>query len=129
MYGETHLTQRFYLPWEDIEIGVDYSYTSNHRWMYTKNHYNHSLAVNLFYPISKSFKLGISFNDIFNTSRSKSEYDFKYDENLEQYRSDHPHAAIPGESQDLVVPTSEELGEEFERFLKQLDGTDNDSDL
>ena len=76
LYGETHLTQRFYLPWEDIEIGVDYSYTSNHRWMYTKNHYNHSLAVNLFYPISKSFKLGISFNDIFNTSRSKSEYDF-----------------------------------------------------
>ena len=53
----------------------------------------------------------------------------QYDENLEQYRSDHPHAAIPGESQDLVVPTSEELGEEFERFLKQLDGTDNDSDL
>lgn len=76
LYAETYLTQRFYLPWEDIEIGVSYSYISNNRWLYTKNHYNHSLAVNLFYPISKSFKLGISFNDIFNTSRSKSEYDF-----------------------------------------------------
>ena len=50
----------------------------------------------------------------------------QYDENLEQYRSDHPHAAIPGEPQNLTMPTGEELGEEFERFLKQLDGTDKD---
>ncbi len=52
----------------------------------------------------------------------------QYDENLERYRSNHPHAAIPGEPQDLTMPTGEEIGEEFERFLKQLGGSSNDTD-
>ncbi|MCQ9351540.1 PAC2 family protein [Corynebacterium sp. 153RC1] len=42
----------------------------------------------------------------------------QYDEELERYRERKPHAVMPGES---AVPTGEELGEEFERFLAGLD--------
>ncbi|AZA09116.1 PAC2 family protein [Corynebacterium pseudopelargi] len=42
----------------------------------------------------------------------------QYDEELERYREQHPHAVLPGE-QD--VPSGEELGAEFEEFLAHLD--------
>ncbi|WPF65244.1 MULTISPECIES: PAC2 family protein [unclassified Corynebacterium] len=42
----------------------------------------------------------------------------QYDEEVEQYRARHPKAALPGE-EDL--PSGEEIGQEFERFLADLD--------
>lgn len=42
----------------------------------------------------------------------------QYDEELERYQRDHPGAILPGESD---LPSGEELGEEFERFLASLD--------
>lgn len=76
LLGELHLFQRFYLPWEDMEIGLNYFYNSNYQRLYTKYFYNNSVNIYLFYPISDSFKLNIFVNDIFDTSRSKSEYNF-----------------------------------------------------
>ncbi|NLF91372.1 MAG: PAC2 family protein [Corynebacterium marinum] len=45
----------------------------------------------------------------------------QYDEELERYRSTHPKAMLPGEHE---MPTGEEIGEEFERFLAALDSTE-----
>lgn len=42
----------------------------------------------------------------------------QYDEELERYRKNHPQAALPGEQE---VPSGEELGEQFEKFLASLD--------
>lgn len=75
LYAEAHITQNFYLPL-DMQMRLDYSYTSDNQFLYAKNYYNHSLNMYVFCPLSKSFKLGISFSDIFNTSCSKSVYDF-----------------------------------------------------
>lgn len=44
----------------------------------------------------------------------------QYDENLEQYHEDHPHIALPGHHAE-PMPSGEELGEEFERFLAALE--------
>ncbi|MDO5607523.1 MAG: outer membrane beta-barrel protein [Capnocytophaga sp.] len=94
-YGYVQLFQRVYLPWQDMEIGIDYSGTSGYRWMYTRNYYNNSLNMSLFYPISKSFKLNVYANDIFNTSRSKSEYDYN---NIYSYNYHKAHTQIFGVS-------------------------------
>ncbi|AIT61278.1 proteasome assembly chaperone family protein [Corynebacterium doosanense] len=45
----------------------------------------------------------------------------QYDEELERYRSKHPDALLPGEA---PLPTGEEIGEEFERFLASIDHED-----
>ncbi|MDO5099141.1 MAG: PAC2 family protein [Corynebacterium sp.] len=45
----------------------------------------------------------------------------QYDENLDRYREEHPHATVLGELPASPVPTGDELGEEFERFLAELD--------
>ncbi len=42
----------------------------------------------------------------------------QYDEELERYRATNPRAMLPGEGK---VPTGEEIGAEFERFLATLD--------
>lgn len=42
----------------------------------------------------------------------------QYDDAVEKYRADNPRAVMPGEA---AIPTGEELGEEFERFLAQID--------
>ncbi|KQB86543.1 PAC2 family protein [Corynebacterium lowii] len=42
----------------------------------------------------------------------------QYDEEVERYRTRHPKAVLPGEED---VPSGEEIGEEFERFLANLD--------
>lgn len=83
LYGEVYLIHRFYLP-HDIEFGLEYYYVSNHKNLYTKIYYNNYINLDLYIPISKSFKLGISFDDIFNSSRTKSEYYFNniYDYNF-----------------------------------------------
>ena len=44
--------------------------------MYFKNYQSNTFGVDLFYPISDAFKLNAFVSDLFNTSRSKSEYDF-----------------------------------------------------
>ena len=75
LYAEVFLSQRFYLPW-DMELGVNYTYTSDHKNMYFKNYQSNTFGVDLFYPISDAFKLNAFVSDLFNTSRSKSEYDF-----------------------------------------------------
>ena len=75
LYAEVFLSQRFYLPW-DMELGVNYTYTSDHKSMYFKNYQANTFGVDLFYPISDTFKLNAFVSDLFNTSRSKSEYDF-----------------------------------------------------
>ncbi|MGV0395977.1 PAC2 family protein [Corynebacterium uberis] len=49
--------------------------------------------------------------------------EIQYDEELDSYRNTHPRAVMPGE-EDL--PSGEELGEEFERFLAQLDEPSNE---
>ena len=49
--------------------------------------------------------------------------EIQYDEELERYRSTHPKAMLPGEHD---VPTGDEIGEEFERFLATLDSTGED---
>ena len=51
----------------------------------------------------------------------------QYDENLEQYHEDHPHMALPGHSAE-PMPSGDELGEEFERFLAALDTPDDSAD-
>ena len=45
-------------------------------------------------------------------------FEKQYDAELERYRSEHPDARLPGEAK---VPSSEEIGEEFERFLASID--------
>ncbi|AKK06116.1 hypothetical protein CMUST_08995 [Corynebacterium mustelae] len=50
----------------------------------------------------------------------------QYDENLDRYREEHPHSAVLGELPASPVPTGEELGEEFERFLAELDNQANE---
>ncbi|WP_080794632.1 PAC2 family protein [Corynebacterium pacaense] len=47
----------------------------------------------------------------------------QYDEELERYRRNHPHAVLPGEN----VPSGDEIGAEFEKFLATLDD-DHDDD-
>ncbi|QNQ90369.1 PAC2 family protein [Corynebacterium poyangense] len=42
----------------------------------------------------------------------------QYDEEISQYRESHPQAMLPGEPE---VPSGEQIGEEFERFLAGLD--------
>ncbi|ALC06111.1 hypothetical protein CDES_08590 [Corynebacterium deserti GIMN1.010] len=42
----------------------------------------------------------------------------QYDEELERYRSRHPQAVLPGESD---LPSGDEIGAEFEKFLADLD--------
>jgi len=75
LYAEFYTSQRFYLP-KDIEASLTYQYTSTNKSLYIKNYYNHQLNFNLMIPLSDSFQLNASLDDIFNTSRSKSEYDF-----------------------------------------------------
>lgn len=75
LYAEFYTSQRFYLP-KDIEASLTYQYTSTNKSLYTKNYYNHQFDLNLMIPLSDSFTLKAFVIDIFNTSRSKSEYDF-----------------------------------------------------
>ncbi|BAU96256.1 proteasome assembly chaperone [Corynebacterium suranareeae] len=42
----------------------------------------------------------------------------QYDEELERYRNKHPQAVLPGESD---LPSGDEIGAEFEKFLADLD--------
>lgn len=49
--------------------------------------------------------------------------EIQYDEEVERYREAHPQAMLPGERS---VPSGEEIGEEFERFLAALDKKDPD---
>ncbi|AWB81763.1 proteasome protein [Corynebacterium yudongzhengii] len=42
----------------------------------------------------------------------------QYDEEIQRYREAHPNAMLPGEQ---AMPTGEELGAEFERFLASID--------
>ena len=51
----------------------------------------------------------------------------QYDENLEQYHEDHLHMALPGYSAE-PMPSGDELGEEFKRFLAALDIPDDSAD-
>lgn len=48
----------------------------------------------------------------------------QYDHELERYRATHPKAMLPGEHD---MPSGEEIGEEFERFLAALDSTEEDN--
>lgn len=75
LYAEISLSQRFYLPL-NIELGMDYAYTSDYKYMYFKKYQNNTFGISLFYPISESFKLNAFVSDIFNTSRSKQLYNF-----------------------------------------------------
>ena len=75
LYAEFYTSQRFYLP-KDIEASLTYQYTSTNKSLYIKNYYNHQFDLNLMIPLSDSFTLKAFVIDIFNTSRSKSEYDF-----------------------------------------------------
>ncbi|AZA11585.1 PAC2 family protein [Corynebacterium gerontici] len=47
-----------------------------------------------------------------------SQLEQQYDEELERYREANPQAVLPGEGR---IPSSEELGAEFEQFLAHLD--------
>ncbi|MDU0477868.1 PAC2 family protein [Staphylococcus chromogenes] len=50
----------------------------------------------------------------------------QYDEELVKYQQQHPNELLPGEKD---MPTGEQLGEEFERFLAELaGGAEQDSD-
>lgn len=42
----------------------------------------------------------------------------QYDEEMKRYQEEHPHARIPGQP---AVPSSEEIGQEFENFLASID--------
>lgn len=46
----------------------------------------------------------------------------QYDQELERYRRINPDAMLPGEG---ALPTGEEIGEEFERFLASIDSEDD----
>lgn len=48
----------------------------------------------------------------------------QYDAELERYRDSHPGVLLPG---DPPLPTGEEIGEEFERFLASIDPDDRDA--
>ena len=85
LYAEFYTSQRFYLP-KDIEASLTYQYTSTNKSLYIKNYYNHQLNFNLMIPLSDSFQLKASLDDIFNTSRSKSEYDFNGIYNTSYYK-------------------------------------------
>src|SRR5699024_8082757 len=45
----------------------------------------------------------------------------QYDAYMERYRNEHPQAIMPGEEN---VPSGEELGAEFQRFLADIDTAD-----
>ena len=46
----------------------------------------------------------------------------QYDAYMERYRNEHPQAIMPGEQH---VPSGEELGAEFQRFLADIDTADD----
>lgn len=48
----------------------------------------------------------------------------QYDEELANYRASNPKAMLPGEHE---MPSGDEIGEEFERFLAALDATEEDN--
>jgi len=74
-YGTFSLNNTFYLPL-DIEANVYYYYTSDYRILYHKNKETNSLNINIFYPISESFSLRGVINDVFNSLRTRNEYNF-----------------------------------------------------
>lgn len=88
LYADFSINNTFYLPL-DIELNVYYSYTSDYRVLYTRNKDVNSLNINISYPISKSFNLNAGVNDVFNSLRTRSEYDFNgiYNYNFNRYNS------------------------------------------
>lgn len=62
-------------------------------------------------------QLAEQINDSEEINQVVHQLEQQYDAYVEQYRSQHPQAIMPGEA---PVPTGEEIGEEFERFLAGL---------
>ncbi|SHL23082.1 outer membrane beta-barrel family protein [Myroides odoratimimus] len=88
LYADFSINNTFYLPL-DIELNAYYSYTSAYRMLYTKNKNINSLNLNISYPISRSFNLHAGVNDVFNSLRSSTEYDFNgiYNYNYNKFNS------------------------------------------
>lgn len=88
LYANFSINSTFYLPL-DIELNADYSYTSDYRVLYTRNKDVNSLNINMSYPISSSFNLNAGVNDVFNSLRTRTEYDFNgiYNYNYNRHNS------------------------------------------
>lgn len=75
LYTDFSINNTFYLPF-NIELNAFYTYTSDYKMQYIKNKNVNSLNLNISYPISRSFNLHAGVNDLFNSLRSHTEYNY-----------------------------------------------------
>ncbi|MGG5507049.1 MULTISPECIES: outer membrane beta-barrel protein [unclassified Myroides] len=84
LYANLNLNSIWYL-FNDLEVNINYSYTSDFRVLYTKMKQVHTLNFTVFYPLSPAFGLTIGATDLFNSRRTRQEYNLN---NLYSY-TDH----------------------------------------
>ena len=74
-YNNIEIYNTFQLP-KNIELEINYSYTSNYKSLYINNKYVNNLNFTVNYPINKNWKINLGINDIFNSIRNSSNYQF-----------------------------------------------------
>src|SRR5699024_6778715 len=72
-------------------------------------------------PICVNTQLEEQVNDSEEIVQVVHSLEEQYDAYMERYRNEHPQAIMPGEEN---VPSGEELGAEFQRFLADIDTAD-----
>ena len=70
-YNNIEIYNTFHLP-KNIELEINYTYTS----LYINNKYVNNLNCTVNYPINKNWKINLGINDIFNSIRNSSSYQF-----------------------------------------------------
>ena len=74
LYANFSLNNTFYL-FDEMEINLNYSYISDYRVLYTKVKQVNTVNCTVFYPLSSSFSLTVGVNDVFDSVRTRHEYD------------------------------------------------------
>ena len=74
-YNNIEIYNTFHLP-KNIELEINYTYTSNYKSLYINNKYVNNLNCTVNYPINKNWKINLGINDIFNSIRNSSSYQF-----------------------------------------------------
>jgi len=61
---------------EDTELEISYSYQTANKYLYIKTMEQNQVNLSFFYPLSQSFRLYFSVEDVFDSSRNRTTYDF-----------------------------------------------------
>ncbi|MBB1139845.1 outer membrane beta-barrel family protein [Myroides sp. WP-1] len=73
LYANLNINNTWHL-FRDMELNVDYSYTSAYRVLYTKIKQVSTVNCTVYYPLSPSFSLIFGVNDLFDSLQSRHEY-------------------------------------------------------